>query len=48
MIFGSPDFEYPMGNIQIVAKSTAEMYHGDPVLERLGVRHGQGEPARAY
>ena len=48
MIFGGPDFEYPMGNIQMVGKSTAEMYHGDPVLERLGVRQGQGEPAPAY
>ena len=48
MIFGGPDFGYPMGHIQMVGKSTAERYHGDPVLERLGVRQGQGEPARAY
>ena len=48
MIFGSPDFEYLMGNIQLVSKSTAEMYHGDPVLERLGLGQGQGDPARAY
>ncbi len=36
-----------MGNIRMLSKSPAEMYHGDPVLERLGVRQGQGEPARA-
>ena len=48
MMVGSPHFEYLMGNIQLVSKSTAEMYHGDPVLERLGVGQGQGDPARAY
>jgi choline dehydrogenase-like flavoprotein len=31
--FGSDDFEYPMGNIQMVGKSTEEMYKGEKPLE---------------
>ena len=34
--FGGPDFEYPMGNIQMLGKSVAEMYRGErPVETRL-------------
>ena len=31
--FGTDDFEYPMGNIQMVGKSTEEMYRGEKPLE---------------
>ena len=31
--FGSDDFEYPLGNIQMVGKSQAEMYRGEKPLE---------------
>jgi choline dehydrogenase-like flavoprotein len=31
--FGSDDFEYPMGNIQMVGKSQAEMYKGEKPIE---------------
>jgi choline dehydrogenase-like flavoprotein len=31
--FGMPDFEYPMGNIQMVGKSTAPMFRGEKPLE---------------
>ena len=31
--FGTDDFEYPMGNIQMVGKSQAEMYRGEKPLE---------------
>ena len=31
--FGSPDFEYPLGNIQMVGKSSAEMYRGEKPLQ---------------
>ena len=31
--FGSPDFDYPMGNIQMVGKSSAPMYRGEKPLE---------------
>jgi choline dehydrogenase-like flavoprotein len=31
--FGSDDFEYPMGNIQMVGKSSAPMYRGEKPLE---------------
>jgi choline dehydrogenase-like flavoprotein len=44
--FGSDDFEYPLGNIQMVGKSTAQMYRGEKpgqtrlapewTLERVG------------
>ena len=31
--FGSDDFEFPLGNIQMVGKSTAEMYRGEKPLQ---------------
>ena len=31
--FSGPDFEYPLGNIQMVGKSSAEMYRGEKPLE---------------
>jgi choline dehydrogenase-like flavoprotein len=31
--FGSDDFEYPLGNIQMVGKSQAEMFRGEKPLE---------------
>jgi choline dehydrogenase-like flavoprotein len=31
--FGTGDFDYPMGNIQMVGKSQAEMYKGEKPLE---------------
>ena len=31
--FGSDDFEFPMGNIQMVGKSQAEMYKGEKPIE---------------
>src|SRR4029450_3139644 len=31
--FGSDDFEYPLGNIQMVGKSQADMYRGEKPLE---------------
>jgi choline dehydrogenase-like flavoprotein len=31
--FGTDDFEFPMGNIQMVGKSTEEMYRGEKPLE---------------
>jgi choline dehydrogenase-like flavoprotein len=31
--FGSDDFEYPLGNIQMVGKSSAEMFRGEKPLE---------------
>jgi choline dehydrogenase-like flavoprotein len=31
--FGSPDFDFPLGNIQMVGKSSAEMYRGEKPLE---------------
>ena len=34
--FGSPDVDYPLGNIQMVGKSSAEMYRGEkPIQTRL-------------
>jgi choline dehydrogenase-like flavoprotein len=33
--FGSPDFAYPMGNIQMVGKSQGPMYTGEKPLETL-------------
>lgn len=33
---GDPDFEYPLGNIQMVGKSSADMYRGEkPLLTKL-------------
>ena len=35
--FGDPDFDYPMGNLQMVGKSSAPMYSGEkPVETRPG------------
>lgn len=31
--FGGPDFDHPMGNIQMVGKSTEEMYRGEKPIE---------------
>ncbi len=31
--FGSDDFEFPLGNIQMVGKSSAPMYHGEKPLQ---------------
>jgi hypothetical protein len=31
--FGDPDFDYPMGNLQMVGKSSAPMYRGEKPLE---------------
>jgi choline dehydrogenase-like flavoprotein len=31
--FSGPDFEFPLGNIQMVGKSSAEMYRGEKPLE---------------
>ena len=33
--FGDSDFQYPMGNIQMVGKSSAPMYRGEKPLETL-------------
>ena len=31
--FGGPDFDFPMGNIQMIGKSQAEMYRGEKPME---------------
>ena len=31
--FGDPDFDYPMGNLQMVGKSSAPMYRGEKPME---------------
>ena len=31
--FGGPDFDYPMGNIQMIGKSQADMFQGEKPLE---------------
>ena len=31
--FGDDDFEYPMGNVQMVGKSSAPMYRGEKPIE---------------
>ena len=31
--FGDPDFDYPMGNLQMVGKSSAPMYKGEKPIE---------------
>lgn len=31
--FGDPDFDYPMGNLQMVGKSSAPMYRGEKPIE---------------
>ena len=33
--FGSDDFEYPLGNIQMIGKSQAPMFHGEKPMETL-------------
>src|SRR5439155_20363002 len=33
--FGAPDFDFPLGNIQMVGKSQAEMYRGEKPLQTL-------------
>jgi choline dehydrogenase-like flavoprotein len=38
--FGTDDFEYPLGNIQMVGKSQADMYRGEKPLEtKLAPQH---------
>jgi choline dehydrogenase-like flavoprotein len=44
--FGTDDFEYPMGNIQMVGKSTEEMYRGEkPLKTKLAPRRALHEVA---
>ena len=46
--FGSKDFEYPLGNIQMVGKSSAEMYRGEkPIQTRLAPEWTLDHVARA-
>jgi choline dehydrogenase-like flavoprotein len=46
--FRGPDFDYPMGNIQMIGKSQAEMYRGEKPLEtKLApswALEGRGQP----
>ena len=45
--FGTDDFDYPMGNIQMVGKSSAEMYRGEkPLQTRLAPERTLEEVAR--
>jgi choline dehydrogenase-like flavoprotein len=45
--FGAPDFDYPMGNIQMVGKSSADMYRGEkPLQTRLAPQRTLDEVAR--
>jgi choline dehydrogenase-like flavoprotein len=45
--FGSRDFDYPLGNIQMVGKSSAEMYRGEkPIQTRLAPERTLDEVAR--
>ena len=45
--FGMPGFEYPMGNIQMVGKSTAPMFKGEKPLEtKLAPRFSLDEVAK--
>ena len=45
--FGSSGFEYPLGNIQMVGKSSAEMYRGEkPLQTRLAPEHTLDRVAR--
>ena len=45
--FGSPEFDYPLGNIQMVGKSSAEMYRGEkPLQTRLAPERTLDEVAR--
>ena len=48
--FGDADFDFPMGNVQMVGKSSAPMYRGEkpietklaPTLRAEGRRHARG------
>ena len=45
--FGTSDFEFPMGNIQMVGKSSAQMYRGEkPLQTRLAPERTLEEVAR--
>ena len=45
--FGTSDFEYPLGNIQMVGKSSAQMYRGEkPLQTRLAPERTLEEVAR--
>ena len=45
--FGSPEFDFPLGNIQMVGKSSAEMYRGEkPLQTRLAPERTLDEVAR--
>jgi choline dehydrogenase-like flavoprotein len=45
--FGSRDFDYPLGNIQMVGKSSAEMYRGEkPIQTRLAPERTLDDVAR--
>ena len=45
--FSGPDFDYPLGNIQMVGKSSAEMYRGEkPLQTRLAPQRSLEEVAR--
>jgi choline dehydrogenase-like flavoprotein len=45
--FGTTDFDFPMGNIQMVGKSSAQMYRGEkPLQTRLAPEHTLEEVAR--
>jgi choline dehydrogenase-like flavoprotein len=45
--FGSPGFDYPLGNLQMVGKSSAEMYRGEkPLQTRLAPERALDEVAR--
>jgi hypothetical protein len=40
--FGGPGIDYPLGNIQMVGKSSAEMYRGEkPLQTKLAPRSGR-------
>jgi choline dehydrogenase-like flavoprotein len=45
--FGTSDFEFPLGNIQMVGKSSAQMYRGEkPIQTRLAPERTLDEVAR--
>jgi choline dehydrogenase-like flavoprotein len=45
--FGAPEFEFPLGNIQMVGKSSADMYRGEkPLQTRLAPQRTLDEVAR--
>ena len=57
--FGGPGFDYPMGNIQMIGKSQAEMFRGEKPIETKFARPGHcttspatrwtsGSPLRTY